>query len=1140
MSLIEKIMKVFFGDKSAKDIKAIRPYIDRALSYGESLKSISNDQLRAKTTEFRTRIKEAVEALEAEIATLQSQADVENQKAVGDTSGEGASNQDEKTRLKNLENIFSRIDELKKEVHRVTEETLKEILPEAFAVVKETARRFATNETLEVTATPFDRELSGTHPNVTLDGEKALWATSWDAAGTAVRWDMVHYDVQLIGGVVLHEGKIAEMATGEGKTLVATLPIYLNALPGKGVHVVTVNNYLARRDAAWMGPLFQFHGLSVDCIDNTTPNSPERKKAYLADITYGTNSEFGFDYLRDNGARDAEELVQREHNYAIVDEVDSVLIDDARTPLIISGEMVGGDNSEEFVALRPQVEMIVAEQKRFIQKEFVEAKRLLSEGDNSYTDDGEGGGAKLYRVFRGAPKTTALIKFLSEGNNKLLLQTVEAKYMELGNRLMPAIDKDLYFTIDERINTIQLTDRGVALLSKYNNDENYFILPDLSVDIEAIKNDESLSAEEKDAAREALYRDFSVKSQRLHILTQMLKAYMLFEKDVQYVIINNEVKIVDVQTGRIMEGRRYSDGLHQALEAKENVKIEKATQTYATITLQNYFRMYKKLAGMTGTAMTEANEFWEIYKLDVVEIPTNRPIARVDQADMLFRTKREKYNAIEREIARLHEEGRPVLVGTTSVEVSELISRRLSMRKIEHNVLNAKLHMQEAEIVARAGKPGVVTIATNMAGRGTDIKLTQEVKDKGGLAIIGTERHDSRRVDRQLRGRAGRQGDPGTSQFYISLEDNLMRLFASERLGKIMAFLGLKDGDVIQDKRITNMVEKAQKRVEENHFGSRKHTLEYDNVMNSQRQVVYARRRHALFGDRLSVDISNMMSDACYVIVNEEKNGGSYDEFRRRVLEAFAVECPISEEDFTAGSVEALSSRMVDAMYVVLKEKMERVVKDVYPFIKNVYEAPDNHYRMIGVPFSDGIKTLHMGVDLEKAYNTAGHQVALDLQKNIVLSITDDAWKQHLKDMDDLRETVRNAVYEQKDPVLIYKFEAYELFQAMINRVNLSVISFLMKGRLPIQDPSRVEQVRKAKRAVGRESRGVEEGAQQGMPNVQQEVERPRTYVRESPKYGRNDRVKVQNINTGEVKEMKYKQAEPLVEAGTWVVTGKA
>ncbi|MDD4819608.1 MAG: preprotein translocase subunit SecA [Flavobacteriales bacterium] len=1148
MSIIEKVMKVFFGDKSAKDIKLIQPLIDKALSYGTEYQGLTNDQLRGKTLEFKQRIHDAIAAKEAEIAELEAKADAENNKAVDVPAGglemspeEKATYQkEEKERLEKLEKLFNQIDTLKKEVYDITEGVLADVLPEAFAVVKETARRFAQNPTLEVTATAFDRELSATHPNVVIEGEKALWANTWDAAGKPVTWDMIHYDVQLIGGVVLHQGKIAEMATGEGKTLVATLPIYLNALPGKGVHVVTVNNYLARRDAAWMGPLYQFHGLSVDCVDNTQPNSPERKKAYLADITYGTNAEFGFDYLRDNGAREAGELVQREHNYAIVDEVDSVLIDDARTPLIISGPIVGGDNRQEFLDLRPQVEQIVAEQKRFIQKEFVEAKRLISEGDTSYTDDGEGGGAKLYRVFRGAPKTTALIKYLSESDNKLLLHNAEKVYMEMGNRLMPKIDRDLFFTIDERLNTIQLTDKGVAFLSKYNNDDTYFIMPDLGVSIDEIEKSHRTD-EEKAQAKEELYRDFSIKSQRLHTMTQLLKAYMLFEKDVEYVIMDGAVKIVDEQTGRIMEGRRYSDGLHQAIEAKENVKIEDATQTYTTVTLQNYFRMYHKLAGMTGTAITEANEFWEIYKLDVVEIPTNRPIARIDREDLLYKTKREKYNAIIEEITNLSKQGRPVLVGTTSVEVSELISRQLNLRKIQHSVLNAKMHMREAEIVAEAGRKGVVTIATNMAGRGTDIKLTQEVKDLGGLAIIGTERHDSRRVDRQLRGRAGRQGDPGTSQFYISLEDNLMRLFASEKLGKLMTFLGLKEGDVIQDKRITNMVEKAQRRVEENHFGSRKNTLEYDNVMNSQRTVVYKRRFHALFGERLSVDIANMMSDVCYVVVNEEKNEeGSYASFARRVQELFALPCPFTEQEYTEKKAEDLSIELYDVVYSTFKEKMEKVVAAVYPFIKSVYETPSNRYKMIGVPFSDGIKTLHMGVDLEKAYNTKGHQVLVDLQKNIVLSITDDAWKQHLRDMDDLRETVRNAVYEQKDPVLIYKFEAYELFQAMIKKVNAQVISFLLKGQLPTQDPNHVEQVRHQKRVQGKESRGADEAASQGVPSQQAEPERPRTFVRDQPKYGRNDRVRVQDIATGEVKEMKYKQAEPMVEGGKYIVLGKA
>ena len=1124
MSIVESVMKVFFGDKSAKDIKQIMPLVDKALSFGEGLELLSNDELRAKTQEFKQKIHDAVAGKEAEIASLEAEAEAENEN------------------LEKKEALFNQADELKKEVYKITEDILNEILPEAFAVVKETARRFANNPQLEVTAQPFDREFSATHPNITINGDKAVWSNTWDAAGKPVTWDMVHYDVQLIGGVVLHQGKIAEMATGEGKTLVATLPIYLNALPGKGVHVVTVNNYLSRRDAAWMGPIFQFHGLTVDCIDNYEPNSLARRKAYLSDITYGTNSEFGFDYLRDNGAREAEELVQREHNYAIVDEVDSVLIDDARTPLIISGPVVGGDDRQEYVDLKPQVERIVAEQRNLTNKMFVEAKKLLAEGNRDYDDRQEGGAKLLFRVYRGAPKNGALIKFLSEEDNKRLLQEAENYYMRDNNRLMPVVDEELYYTIDERHNSIQLTDKGIAFLSRYNEDENYFIMPDIGVATAEIEGSGKPEAE-KAKSKEDLYRDFSIKSRRIHSINQLLKAYTLFEKDVEYVVMDGAIKIVDEQTGRIMDGRRYSDGLHQALEAKENVKIEDSTQTYATVTLQNYFRMYHKLAGMTGTAMTEANEFWEIYKLDVVEVPTNRPIQRDDCEDLLYRTKREKYNAIIDEIERLSKAGRPILVGTTSVEVSELLSRQLNLRKIPHNVLNAKMHMREAEIVAEAGRSGVVTIATNMAGRGTDIKLPAEVKQAGGLAIIGTERHDSRRVDRQLRGRAGRQGDPGTSQFYISLEDNLMRLFASEKLAKIMAFLGIKEGDVIQDKRITKMVEKAQKRVEENHFGSRKNTLEYDNVMNSQREVIYRRRRHALFGERLSVDIANMIHDTCYVIAEEQKNGGTYEAFDYNVMNTFAVPNPVSEEQFAAMNVDQLTEALFDVIYKAFQQKIEKISTAIYPFVKNVYETQGNRYKMIGVPFTDGTKTMHIGVDLEKAYNTQGRQVALDFEKNLVLSITDDAWKQHLRDMDDLRESVRAAVYEQKDPVLIYKFEAYDLFQAMIKRVNEQVVGFLFKADLPAPDPDRVEAAQRQKRVVGKEGRGGEGAGDpdmsRGVANRAEEPERPRTFVREQPKIGRNDRVKIQNISNGETQELKYKQAESLIESGQWVLVEK-
>ena len=1124
MSIVESVMKLFFGDKSAKDIKQIMPLVDKTLAFGEGLEALSNDELRAKTQEFKQKIHDAVADKEAEIASLEAEAEAENEN------------------LEKKEALFNQADELKKEVYKITENILNEILPEAFAVVKETARRFANNPSLEVTALPYDREFSATHPNITINGEKAIWSNTWDAAGKPVTWDMVHYDVQLIGGMVLHQGKIAEMATGEGKTLVATLPIYLNALPGKGVHVVTVNNYLSRRDAAWMGPIFQFHGLSVDCIDNHEPNSQARRKAYLADITYGTNSEFGFDYLRDNGAREAEELVQREHNYAIVDEVDSVLIDDARTPLIISGPVVGGDDRQEYVDLKPQVERIVAEQRSLTNKMFVEAKKLLGEGNRDYDDRQEGGAKLLLRVYRGAPKNGALIKFLSEEDNKRLLQEAENYYMRDNNRLMPVVDEELYYTIDERHNSIQLTDKGIAFLSRYNEDENYFIMPDIGIATAEIESSGKPEAE-KAKAKEDLYRDFSVKSRRIHSINQLLKAYTLFEKDVEYVVMDGAIKIVDEQTGRIMDGRRYSDGLHQALEAKENVKIEDSTQTYATVTLQNYFRMYHKLAGMTGTAMTEANEFWEIYKLDVVEIPTNRPILRDDCEDLLYRTKREKYNAIIDEIERLSKAGRPVLVGTTSVEVSELLSRQLNLRKIPHNVLNAKMHLKEAEIVAEAGRSGVVTIATNMAGRGTDIKLPAEVKQAGGLAIIGTERHDSRRVDRQLRGRSGRQGDPGTSQFYISLEDNLMRLFASEKLAKIMAFLGIKEGDVIQDKRITKMVEKAQKRVEENHFGSRKNTLEYDNVMNSQREVIYRRRRHALFGERLSVDIANMIHDTCYVIAEEQKNGGTYEAFDYNVMNTFAVPNPVSEEQFTAMNADQLTEALFDVIYKAFQQKIEKISAAIYPFVKNVYETQGNRYKMIGVPFTDGVKTMHIGVDLEKAYNTQGRQVALDFEKNLVLSITDDAWKQHLRDMDDLRESVRAAVYEQKDPVLIYKFEAYDLFQVMIKRVNEQVVGFLFKADLPAPDPDRVEAAQRQKRVVGKEGRGGEgtgdPDMSRGVANRTEEPERPRTFVREQPKIGRNDRVKIQNISNGETQELKYKQAEAMIESGQWVLVEK-
>ncbi len=1120
MSFLNSIIKAFVGDKSQKDIKAIQPIVDKIKSFESSLSELSNDELRNKTLEFKAKIKASRAEIDQKIQQLKDEAAQIND-------------------IDRKEDIYTEIDKLNDEGYKITEDTLNEILPEAFAVVKETARRFANNTTLTVTATPFDRELSGTKDYVTLEGEKAIWRNSWDAAGKEVTWDMVHYDVQLIGGVVLHQGKIAEMMTGEGKTLVATLPVYLNALTGNGVHLVTVNDYLAKRDSAWMGPIFEFHGLSVDCIDNHQPNSEGRRKAYEADITYGTNNEFGFDYLRDNMAHTPQDLVQRPHNFAIIDEVDSVLIDDARTPLIISGPIPEGDK-HEFNELKPKVADLVQKQRQYLTGVLAEAKKLIAEGN---TKDG---GFLLLRVYRGLPKNKALIKFLSEEGVKQLLQKTENFYMQDNNREMHKVDEELLFVIDEKSNQIELTDKGIEYLSAGDEDKDFFVMPDIGTEIAKIEN-QNLPIEEEAKLKDKLFKDFSVKSERIHTLNQLLKAYTLFEKDVEYVVMDNKVMIVDEQTGRIMDGRRYSDGLHQAIEAKENVKIEAATQTFATITLQNYFRMYRKLSGMTGTAVTEAGEFWEIYKLDVVEIPTNRPVARIDKEDLIYKTKREKYNAVIEEIVNLVEQGRPVLVGTTSVEISELLSRMLTLRKIKHNVLNAKRHKQEAEIVAEAGKPGVVTIATNMAGRGTDIKLTDEVKKAGGLAIIGTERHDSRRVDRQLRGRSGRQGDPGSSQFYVSLEDNLMRLFGSDRVAKLMDRMGLKEGEVIQHSMMTKSIERAQKKVEENNFGIRKRLLEYDDVMNAQREVVYKRRRHALQGERLKVDIANMIYDTCEVIAETNKLANDYKNFEFELIKYFSITSPISETDFTKLSVKEITNTIYKAAYNYYQEKIERNAATAFPVIKNVYETQGERYERIVVPFTDGTKTLNVVTNLKEAYESNGKNLISDFEKNITLAIIDDAWKTHLRKMDELKQSVQLAVHEQKDPLLIYKFEAFELFKEMIDKVNKEVITFLFKGELPTQDPQNIQEasnVRKPKEKLQASKEEVLNSDELAAQNraAGQSQRRPQvteTIVREKPKIGRNERVTIKNVMTGENKTVKYKVAEPLIEKGEWVLVNE-
>lgn len=1117
MSLINSILKVFVGDKSQKDIKAIQPLITKIKSFEGPLSQLSNDQLRAKTIEFKEKIQQARADKDAKIASYKLEVE-----KIEDIDAR--------------EDIYASIDALEKEAYDISEKVLLDILPEAFAVVKETARRFKENTQVVVTASAKDREFSATKPYVTIDGDNAIWANSWNAAGKEITWDMIHYDVQLIGGIVLHQGKISEMQTGEGKTLVATLPLYLNALTGNGVHLVTVNDYLARRDSSWKAPLFEFHGLTVDCIDNHQPNSEGRRKAYAADITYGTNNEFGFDYLRDNMAHSPEDLVQRKHNYAIVDEVDSVLIDDARTPLIISGPVPQGDR-HEFNELKPKVDHLVNLQRTLINGVLAEAKKLIREGNTKE------GGVLLLRAHRGLPKNKALIKFLSEEGVKQLLQKTENQYMADNNREMHKIDEALYFVIEEKNNQVELTDNGIKYLSQ-DTDEDFFVLPDIGTEIAAIEK-QKLDKEAEMEARTKLYQDFSVKSERIHTLTQLLKAYTLFEKDVEYVIMDNKIMIVDEQTGRIMDGRRYSDGLHQAIEAKENVKIEAATQTFATITLQNYFRMYSKLAGMTGTAVTEAGEFWEIYKLDVVEIPTNRGMARKDKEDLIYRSTREKFNAVIEDVTELSKSGRPVLIGTTSVEISELLSRMLKMRGVEHNVLNAKLHKKEADIVAEAGKPGVVTIATNMAGRGTDIKLTPEVKAAGGLAIIGTERHDSRRVDRQLRGRAGRQGDPGSSQFYVSLEDNLMRLFGSERVAKVMDRMGLKEGEVIQHSMMTKSIERAQKKVEENNFGQRKRLLEYDDVMNKQRENVYKKRKHALFGDRLKVDIADMMYEIAETTVESYKANNDFKSFEFELIRIFSISSPVSESEFTKLSDRELTGKVYKAALETYNSKNAHNAAEAFQVIKNVYENNNGQYERIVVPFTDGIKTMNVVTDLEKAYQTEGTSLINDFEKNITLAIVDEAWKKHLRKMDELKQSVQLAVHEQKDPLLIYKEEAFKLFTKTLNGINREVISFLFKANLPTQNPNNIQEAREqqAPKEQYQESKAevlnTDEMAAAAREVAQQSQSRPQTVetiVRDAPKINRNDTVTVKHVMSGKTETMKFKKAEALLGTGEWVI----
>jgi preprotein translocase subunit SecA len=1087
IKVINSLLGKFLGNKADRDLKEIQPLLQKINQIYPELANDTNDELRARTTKFRQLISGRVEAERKRIAELTQLMDSSPDMNFVEKEGH-----------------FEEIDKLKKHITAEIEVVLEEVLPEAFAVVRETARRLKENATLEVTASEVDRELAVTKDHVMIQGDKAIWKNTWNAAGSMVTWDMVHYDVQLIGGIMLHKGKIAEMATGEGKTLVATLPVYLNALSGEGVHVVTVNDYLARRDSEWMGPLYEFHGLRVDCIDKHQPNSNSRRKAYASEITFGTNNEFGFDYLRDNMARSPEELVQRGHNFAIVDEVDSVLIDDARTPLIISGPTPKGEN-QEFFALRPRVEKLVNAQKTFINTALNEAKKNFGQDDKA-------AGLALLRAHRGLPKNKALIKFLSEQGTRTLLQKTENFYMQDQGREMPKVDTELFFVIDEKNNSIELTEKGIELITGQSEDSNFFVMPDVGSEIAVIEKS-TLSTDDKLNKKEELLRDFAIKSERIHTINQLLKAYTLFENDVEYVVMDGKVKIVDEQTGRIMEGRRYSDGLHQAIEAKENVTIEAATQTYATITLQNFFRMYNKLAGMTGTAETEAGELWDIYKLDVAVIPTNRKISRKDEEDLVYKTKREKYNAVIEKIAEETAKGRPVLVGTTSVEISEILSRMLKLRGINHNVLNAKQHQREAEIVQVAGQAGNVTIATNMAGRGTDIKLGAGVKESGGLAIIGTERHESRRVDRQLRGRAGRQGDPGSSQFFVSLEDDLMRLFGSERIARIMDRLGMKEGEVIQSGMITSSIERAQKKVEENNFGIRKRLLEYDDQMNHQREVIYRRRRNALYGDRLAVDIANMILETCESIVNDFQDLRDYSGFKLEAIRILSLDSAIPEAEFLKEKPEILAQKLYQEAMQHYHHKSVHIGEMAHPVIANVFQNQAGQFENMMIPLTDGFKTLQIVVNLKKAFENRGREVSYAMERFITLAIIDDIWKEHLREMDDLKQSVQNAVYEQKDPLLIYKLESFKLFESMLGKIARDITAFLMKAGLPTGNPEdgnpppapKVQPAIAPRPAPILRTSRTEVANQQAAPAADTNAEARREPVKVDPKVGRND-----------------------------------
>ncbi len=1070
---IASILKKVFGSKADRDLKQIRPVLNKVLEAYGPIDNLSNDELRAKTEELKARLRECEAPFEKRIAEIKAKLD-------------------EDIPVHEKESLATESDKLVKEEDAEIEKVLEEILPEAFAIMKSTARRFKENATIEVTANDFDRALSINHDFVHIEGDKAVYQNHWIAGGNEVTWDMVHYDVQLIGGIVLHQGKIAEMATGEGKTLVATLPVFLNALAGKGVHVVTVNDYLSKRDSEWMGPLYMFHGLSVDCIDKHEPNSDARKRAYNCDITFGTNNEFGFDYLRDNMAVNMTDLVQRKHHYAIVDEVDSVLIDDARTPLIISGPVAKAQDDEQYMEFRPYVESLYQKQRTLVTQVLNDAKKAIAAGKE------DEGGMLLLRAYKGLPKYQPLIKFLSEQGMKQLMQKAENYYMQDNEREMHIVTDELYFVISEQQHSVDMTDKGHDLLANAVSNPDFFVLPDVGSQIAEIQKNTELSAEEKQEKKDALMEDYSLKSERVHTVIQLLKAYAMFQKDVDYIVIDNKVKIVDEQTGRIMEGRRWSDGLHQAVEAKENVKVEAATQTFATVTLQNYFRMYHKLAGMTGTAETEAGEFWSIYKLDVVVIPTNRPVIRDDQDDLIYKTKKAKYTAVINKVEELIKEGRPVLVGTTDVETSELLSRMLRMRGIKHNVLNAKEHAREAEIVAQAGMSSTVTIATNMAGRGTDIKLSPEVKKAGGLAIIGTERHDSRRVDRQLRGRAGRQGDPGSSAFYVSLEDKLMRLFGSERIAGVVDKLGMADDEALVSGMLSKSIENAQKKVEENNFGIRKRLLEYDDVMNYQREAVYARRRNALSGERIEIDVRNMMIDSASIIAGRAE-GMPYQDFEEYVMAQLSIDLGFDENFYSNTKGDKLADALCKQMQAVYERRMNTLAEKVYPFIKMIFEKQGNMYKNIAIPISDGRKMLTLSVDLEKAYNTQGKEIAKALSRSIILYQIDEHWKQHLRDMDDLRQSVQNAAYEQKDPLVVYKLESYNLFATMLEELNKDVLSFLLRAFVPLREDS--------------EARPAQAPRSQDMSNMRTQrndlttngEQKARTPIHVDKKIGRND-----------------------------------